>query len=75
MLEYIGLWEMLNNPDFNRVQFDTFRNEAGLNRFTMTPQKWIDSTNAIGIISKSGRYGRTYAHYDLAMEFASWIVI
>ena len=72
-LEYIGLWEVLNNPDFNRVQFDTFRNEAGLNRFTMTPQKWIDSTNAIGIISKSGRYGGTYAHYDLAMEFASWI--
>ncbi len=59
--------------NFNRVQFDTFRNEAGLNRFTMTPQKWIDSTNAIGIISKSGRYGGTYAHYDLAMEFASWI--
>ena len=72
-LEFIGLWEALNNLNFNRVQFDTFRNEAGLNRFTMTPQKWIDSTNAIGIISKSGRYGGTYAHYDLAMEFASWI--
>ena len=72
-LEYIGLWEVLNNPDFNRVQFDTFRNEAGLNRFTMTPQKWIDFTNAIGIISKAGRYGGTYAHYDLALEFASWI--
>lgn len=72
-LEFIGLWEVLNNPNFNRVQFDTFRNEAGLNRFTMTPQKWIDSTNAIGIISKSGRYGGTYAHYDIAMEFASWL--
>lgn len=72
-LEFIGLWEVLNNENFNRVQFDTFRNEAGLNRFTMTPQKWIDSTNSIGIISKSGRYGGTYAHYDLAMEFASWI--
>ena len=72
-LEFIGLWEALNNADFNRVQFDTFRNEAGLNRFTMTPQKWIDSTNAIGLISKSGRYGGTYAHYDIAMEFASWI--
>ena len=72
-LEFIGLWEVLNNQNFNRVQFDTFRNEAGLNRFTMTPQKWIDSTNAIGMISKSGRYGGTYAHYDLAMEFASWI--
>ena len=63
----------MNNPDFNRVQFDAFRNEAGLNRFTMTPQKWIDFTNAIGIISKAGRYGGTHAHYDLAMEFASWI--
>lgn len=72
-LEFIGLWEVLNNENFNRVQFDTFRNEAGLNRFTMTPQKRIDSTNSIGIISKSGRYGGTYAHYDLAMEFASWI--
>ena len=72
-LEYIGLWEILNNPNFNRVQFDTFKNEAGLNRFTMTPQKWIDLTNAIGIISKSGRYGGTFAHSDIAMEFASWI--
>ena len=72
-LEFIGLWETLNNRNFNRVQFDTFRNEAGLNRFTMTPQKWITSTNAIGIIAKSGRYGGTYAQYDIAMEFASWI--
>ena len=72
-LEFIGLWEVLNNENFNRVQFDTFRNESGLNRFTMTPQKWIDSTNAIGIIAKSGRYGGTYAHYDIAMEFASWL--
>ena len=72
-LEYIGLWEILNNPNFNRVQFDTFKNEAGLNRFTMTPQKWIDLTNAIGIISKSGRYGGTFAHSDIAMEFVSWI--
>ncbi|KXI13285.1 KilA-N domain-containing protein [Peptostreptococcus anaerobius] len=72
-LEFIGLWEVLNNPNFNRVQFDTFRNEAGLNRFTMTPSKWIESTGAIGIVSKSGRYGGTYAHYDIAMEFASWL--
>ena len=72
-LEFIGLWEALNNENFNRVQFDTFRNEAGLNRFTMTPQKWIESTNAIGIIAKAGRYGGTYAHYDIAMEFASWL--
>ena len=72
-LEFIGLWEALNNSNFNRVQFDTFRNEAGLNRFTMTPQKWIESTNAIGIIAKPGRYGGTYAQYDIAMDFASWI--
>ncbi len=72
-LEFIGLWEALNNPNFNRVQFDTFRSEAGLNRFTMTPGKWIESTGAIGIVSKSGRYGGTYAHYDIAMEFASWL--
>ncbi|MCI7353284.1 MAG: KilA-N domain-containing protein [[Actinobacillus] rossii] len=72
-LEFIGLWEILNNPNFNRVQFDTFRNEAGLNRFTMTPQKWIENTNAIGIVSKSGRYGGTFAHSEIALEFASWI--
>ena len=72
-LDFIGLWEVLNNPNFNRVQFDTFRNEAGLNRFTMTPSKWIESTDAIGIVSKAGRYGGTYAHYDIAMEFASWL--
>ena len=73
-LEYIGLWEILNNKDFNRVQFDTVRQEAGLNRFTMTPQKWVQLTNATGIFSKSGKYGGgAYAHYDIAMEFASWI--
>lgn len=72
-LEFIGLWEILNNENFNRVQFDTFKMEAGLNRFTMTPQKWIDGTNAKGIVSKSGRYGGTYAHSDIALEFASWL--
>ncbi len=72
-LEFIGLWEILNNENFNRVQFDTFKMEAGLNRFTMTPQKWIESTNAKGIVSKSGRYGGTYAHSDIALEFASWL--
>ncbi|WP_169752411.1 KilA-N domain-containing protein [Campylobacter mucosalis] len=72
-LEFIGLWEILNNEKFNRVQFDTFKMEAGLNRFTMTPQKWIDNTNAKGIVSKSGRYGGTYAHSDIALEFASWL--
>ena len=73
-IEFLGLWESLHNPGFNRVQFDTFKTEAGLNRFVMTPSKWIDLTGAIGITSKSGRYGGgTYAHSDIAMEFASWI--
>ena len=73
-LEFLGLWESLHNPSFNRVQFDTFRIEAGLNRFVMTPSKWIETTEAIGIVTKAGRYGGgTYAHSDIAMEFASWI--
>lgn len=73
-IQYIGLWEQLNNPNFNRVEFDTFRNEAGHNYFTMTPKKWIDGVNAIGIISKAGKYnGGTYAHKDIALQFASWI--
>jgi hypothetical protein len=73
-LEFLGLWESLHNPSFNRVQFDTFRIEAGLNRFVMTPSKWIEMTGAIGIVTKAGRYGGgTYAHSDIAMEFASWI--
>ena len=73
-IEFLGLWECLHNPSFNRVQFDTFRNEAGLNRFVMTPSKWIEKTGAIGIVTKAGRYsGGTYAHSDIAMEFASWI--
>lgn len=72
-LEFLGLWEQMNNPRFNRVEFDTFKNESGSNSFTMTPQKWIDNTNAVGIISKAGRYGGTYAHKDIAFEFASWI--
>ena len=73
-IEFLGLWESLHNPDFNRVQFDTFRVEAGLNRFVMTPSKWIEMTNAKGITVKAGRYnGGTFAHSDIAMEFASWI--
>jgi len=72
-LEFIGLWEALNNPNFKHVEFDTFRKQAGLNSFNLTPKKWIESTNSIGIISKSGRYGGTYAHKDLAFEFGSWI--
>ena len=63
----------MNNPNFKGVEFDSFKNEAGSNAFTMSPQKWINATNAIGIISKSGRYGGTFAHKDIAFEFASWI--
>jgi hypothetical protein len=72
-IEFLGLWENLNNPNFNSIEFDAFRIEAGSNSFTLTPKKWIESTNAIGIKSKSGRYGGTYAHKDIAFEFASWI--
>ncbi|NLX27818.1 MAG: KilA-N domain-containing protein [Bacteroidales bacterium] len=72
-IEFCGLWEQLNNPNFKGIEFDAFKNESGSNSFTLTPQKWIDSTNAIGIISKSGRYGGTYAHRDIAFEFATWI--
>lgn len=72
-IEFLGIWETLNNPDFKGVEFDTFLNEAGFNRFNMTPRKWIESTNAIGIVSKAGRNGGTYAHKDIAIEFASWI--
>jgi hypothetical protein len=74
-IELLGIWECLHNPDFKPVEFDGFRKEAGLNGFVMTPKKWIESTNAIGLISKSGRYGGTYAHRDIALEFASWISI
>ncbi len=74
-VEYLGIWEKLNNPDFKPVEFDGFRKEAGLNSFTLTPKQWIEKTNAIGIISKAGRYGGTYAHKDLAFEFASWISV
>lgn len=72
-IEFLGVWEQLHNPRFNRVQFEAVRNDAGLNRFVMTPTKWIDLTNAAGIVSKAGRYGGTYAHTDIAMAFASWI--
>ncbi|WP_221913153.1 KilA-N domain-containing protein [Streptococcus halichoeri] len=72
-IEFLGAWEKLHNPNFKGVEFDTFRNQAGLNSFTLSPQKWISSTNAIGITSRSGRGGGTYAHSDIAFEFASWI--
>ena len=72
-IEFLGLWEQLNNPNFKLVEFDQFKNNAGSNGFVLPPQQWIAKTNAIGIISKSGRYGGTYAHTDIAFEFASWI--
>ena len=72
-IEFCGLWEQLNNPSFKRIEFDAFKTAAGSNSFTLTPQKWIETTNAIGMISKSGRYGGTFAHRDIAFEFASWI--
>ena len=67
-IEFLGLWEQLKNPGFKSIEFDAFRNEAGSNSFTLTPKKWINATNSIGIISKSGRYGGTYAHKDIAFE-------
>ena len=74
-IEYLGIWESLYNPNFKPIEFDRFRKEAGLNAFTMSPTKWTIATNAIGIIVKSGRYGGTYAHKDIAFKFASWISV
>lgn len=73
-IEFLGIWEKINNPIFKGVEFDSFRNAAGSNSFVLSPQKWVEVTKAIGIISKSGRYGGgTYAHRDIAFEFAAWI--
>jgi hypothetical protein len=74
-IELLGFWETLYNPDFKPVEFDGFRKQAGLNSFTLTPKKWIETTNAKGMISKSGRYGGTFAHKDIAFEFAAWVSI
>lgn len=74
-VEFLGVWEGLNNVDFKPLEFEGFRNRAGLNSFVLTPRQWIDGTGAIGIISKSGRYGGTFAHTDIAFEFASWISV
>lgn len=74
-IEFLGIWEHLNNPDFNPVEFDGFRMQAGLNSFTLTPKQWIEKTGAIGIVSKAGRYGGTLAHKDIAFEFASWVSV
>jgi hypothetical protein len=72
-IEFCGLWEQLNNPNFKSIEFDAFKNQSGSNSFALAPQKWIEATKAIGIQSKSGKYGGTFAHRDIAFEFASWI--
>ena len=74
-IEYLGIWESLYNNSFKPLEFEGFKREAGLNAFTLSPQKWIESTSAIGMVSKSGRYGGTYAHKDIAFKFASWISV
>jgi hypothetical protein len=74
-IELLGFWEQLYNPNFKPLEFEGFRKQAGLNSFVLTPKRWIEATNAIGIVSKSGRYGGTFAHKDIAFEFASWISI
>ena len=73
VVEFLGLWEKLHNPDFKPLEFEGFRKQAGANVFTMSPKKWIEATGAVGIVSKAGRYGGTYAHSDIAMSFATWI--
>ena len=72
-IEFIGLWELFHNPDFNSIEFDGIKNMAGSNSFSLTPKRWIEATKAKGIISKTGRYGGTFAHRDIAFEFATWI--
>ncbi|WP_082800519.1 KilA-N domain-containing protein [Neptuniibacter pectenicola] len=75
MIEFLGIWEQLNNSEFKYVEFDGFKKEAGLNSFTLTPKQWIESTNAKGLVSRRGRYGGTFAQKDIAFEFASWISV
>ncbi|MBI5908729.1 MAG: KilA-N domain-containing protein [Betaproteobacteria bacterium] len=74
-VEFLGIWEKLHNPAFNSVEFDGIKSQAGLNSFILTPKQWIEKTSAIGIISSTGRYGGTYAHQDIAFEFASWVSV
>ena len=74
-IEFLGIWETLYNPSFKPLEFEGFKKDAGLNAFTMSPLKWINSTGAIGFIVKSGRYGGTFAHKDIALKFASWISV
>ena len=72
-IDFMGVWEQLYNPNFNRVEFEAVKNESGTNAFVMTPTKWVQLTGAIGVYASSGRYGGTFAHKDIAFEFASWI--
>ena len=74
-IEFLGIWETLYNPNFNPLEFEGFKTEAGLNAFTLSPTRWIEATRAIGIVSQPGRYGGTYACSDIAFEFASWISV
>jgi len=74
-IEFLGIWEQLNNPEFNSIEFDGIRNLSGLNSFSLTPKRWVSQTGAIGIIAKTGRYGGTFAHKDIAFEFASWVSV
>jgi len=74
-IEFLGVWEQINNSDFNPIEFDGIRNQAGLNSFVITSRRWIESTGAVGLVARSGRYGGTFAHKDIAFEFASWISV
>ena len=74
-IEFLGIWERLNNPGFNPIEFDGIKKQSGLNSFILTAKRWVEKTGAIGLISKTGRYGGTYAHKDIAFEFASWISV
>ena len=74
-IEFLGIWELIHNPNFKGIEFEAFKKEAGLNSFTLAPQKWIESTDAIGLVSKSGKGGGTYAYRDIAFEFASWVSV
>src|SRR6056297_3153090 len=72
-IEFLGIWEEVYNPDFNSTEFEGIKNQAGLNRFILSVKQWVSKTNSVGIIAKAGRYGGTYAHKDIAFEFASWV--
>jgi KilA-N domain len=74
-IEFLGIWEHLNNPDFNPIEFDGIKSQSGLNSFILTAKSWVERTGAVGIVSKPGRYGGTFAHLDIALEFASWVSV